>query len=275
MKTLRVGRWVTFLLATSLAMSVSGVANASRSHKILPPHVPASNWRIPANTPLLALINGARAAQEGLSPLSLNITRYNRLTIPEQMFVITNLERVSRGEVPAYGLMAKLNQVANVGARLQRDPLPPASWGFFQSVWAGGMSLRTQAAFYSDFAWMYEDGPAPYYGGIHNIDCPVKTAAGCWGHRSAVIELYPDVSFAGPPLTLVAGASGGAANTRYVTSSAMIFVWVPGVPASGITYTWVRAVKFLGLPARYVPSPVTTTVQDSTTVPDSTIIVQG
>jgi hypothetical protein len=217
----------------------------------------------------LALINGARAQQEGLPPLRFNLAKFDRLSTADQLFVLTNLERVSRGEVPIYGLTAQLNYVAGVGALLRRDPLEPVGWrGPFQSVWSGAQSSRGQAAFLADFGWMYEDGPPPYYLFV-NLDCARRGEAGCWGHRDALLETTPDVSIP-LPITLVAGASGGPGTSLGASSETMAFGWVVGVPRSGLTFTWAQAVKYLGLPLRDIPTTTTTTSTTSTTTSTST-----
>src|SRR5580700_3871791 len=44
------------------------------------------------NNNVMAAISHARSVLESLSPLSLNLTDYQNLTVPEQIFVVTNLE---------------------------------------------------------------------------------------------------------------------------------------------------------------------------------------
>jgi hypothetical protein len=207
----------------------------------------------------LPVVNAARSAQEGLSPLRLNISRYNRLTIAEQLFVMANLERVSRGEVPIYALTATLNAFAALGVRDGRDPEPGAGWigNGFESIWSASPPSRTQMVFFADLGWVYEDGPPPYHASFFNADCSRRGMSGCWGHRDAILEPAPATGPAG--LVLIAGAAGAVGNWHGQSSMAMFFTWSIGTPRSGVTYTWAQAVKFLGLPASYVSTTTTTT----------------
>jgi len=261
-------RWLTLLLAASIALGAAGAGAASGPHVILPPHNPTGNWPgggLRSKT-FLQLINDARRAQEGLGPLVLNVARYNRLSIPDQLFVISNLERVSRGEVPIYGLWSVLDTVAATGARLGTDPEPPVGWtSGFASIWGDVLPERTQVALASDFEWMYEDGPPPLYGNSVNTACLHAGEWGCWGHRDNILEKSVGNSVRGGPLVLLAGASGGVRNYHGMASLAMDFTWASAVPKTGIVYTWARAVSFLGLPKSYAPTSTTTTTTTTTT----------
>ena len=263
----RIRRWVAILLVTFFAMGAAGAAASDGPHVILPPHNPVSNWnpgRVSTNS-ILVLVNAARRAQEGLGPLPLNLARYNRLSIPEQLFVLANLERVTRGEAPAYGLWTVLNRLAATGARLGRDPLPPSNWNrYFASIWSSAPNSRTNVALFSDFGWMYQDGAPPFYGTV-NFDCLRRGMPGCWGHRDAILEAKPDSSSSDKPLVLLAGAAGGVRNYRGSSSLTMDFTWVAGVPTTGVTYTWAEAVRFLGLTTSTRPAPTTTTLPETTT----------
>jgi hypothetical protein len=265
------------VLVASFAIGATVAGASVGVHAILPPHNPSSNWnpgRIRSNL-ILPLVNDARRTQEGLGPLSFNLARYNKLAIPEQLFVIANLERVSRGETPIYGLWSELNSAAATGARLGRDPEPPPNWdSAFSSIWAGTPNSRSQAVFFADFGWMYEDGPPPYHG-INNLDCTHRGAEGCWGHRDAILEKAPSVSFDDGSPVLLAGAAGGIGNYKGTTSLTMAFAWVDGVPKTGIVYTWARAVKFLGLPANFLPTTTTTSTTTTTTTTTTTAPVTG
>jgi hypothetical protein len=124
-------------------------------------------------------INSARAA-EGVAPMVLP-SNWNSLSVPQQLLVVGNLERVPRGLVPAGGLSASLNTVATVAAAANLDPNPSTFNGTVMAAnWAGGYGSPLLV----DFLWMYDDGL-----GSPNIDCNSATDPGCWGHRDNI--LYP------------------------------------------------------------------------------------
>jgi hypothetical protein len=125
---------------------------------------------------VLAAIDLARKA-EGIGPMALP-TDYPELSAPEQILVVTNSERGSRGLPTVAGLTARLGHYAEVGARSDADPYDPA--GDFESNWVG-----TSDPLQADFAWMYWDGP-----GSGNLDCTTPTDSGCWGHRHSILGGY-------------------------------------------------------------------------------------
>jgi hypothetical protein len=273
-------RCLALMFVATCALGATGAGADGGVHVILWPHEPASNWNPGpiaktfwdrfGSIPVLPLINDARHAQEGLGPLRLNRARYNRLTIPEQLFVLANLERVTRGETPIYGLWSVLNGAAETGARLGRDPEPPVgSDSNFASIWDDVPNSRTQDAFFADFAWMYEDGPPPNYFFTAAV-CPNSRARDCWGHRTNILETS-GFAYVGGSQVLLAGAAGGLSDYHATASMTMDFSWLSQVPKTGITYTWAEAVKFLGLPTNYVTTTTTTTTTSTsttTTAPD-------
>ena len=120
---------------------------------------------------------------EGVAPMALP-TNWARLSVPEQLFVVTDLERVDRG-LPAYlGLNGALSAVAQVGALRNADPVPPPrleGWDV-GSTWAGGAGNALMA----DFEWMYDDGP-----GGTNLDCRPPSWTYCWVHRDNILQRWP------------------------------------------------------------------------------------
>jgi len=120
----------------------------------------------------VAAINSARAAEPTpLPPLALPQNFY---TMPqaEQMFVLINLERVSRNLTPILGLSAALDQQA-VGLAAQNAD-PTLSSTVVAGSWAGGSGAAAEV-----YEWLYDDGPdSP------NIDCTPSNESGCWGHRA-------------------------------------------------------------------------------------------
>ena len=89
------------------------------------------------------------------------------LTPPEQLFVLTDLERIDRGLPPISGLAANLNAYAQAGANAGTDPPFPPYGSTAGSTYASTSSLGTALAM-----WMYDDGP-----GGTNVDCPPRAVA--------------------------------------------------------------------------------------------------
>jgi hypothetical protein len=139
----------------------------------------------------LAALDHARAL-EGVGPMVLP-TDFAQLTVPEQLFVVINLERVDRGLAPFVGLTAGLDGNARKGADAANDP-PPLGDAYLlvDGEWAGGSVNALDAV----YGWMYDDGA-----GSGNLDCPRAGAPGCWGHRHGILDDF------GVGDRLVAGAA--------------------------------------------------------------------
>jgi hypothetical protein len=209
------GRWTVRLLAgraaaigcaLALTSLVGGVPTARAAAN------PSASWQPSAQTddacgqaPIgiqcdvaaLTDINEARAA-EGVGPMILP-TNYETLSQPQQMLVITNLERTARGLVPASGLSGSLDTVATVAALAQLDPNPQHFNGdAMASNWAGGFASPLLV----DFYWMYDDGP-----GSNNFDCNAPTDPGCWDHRDNILFPYDaPLAFGAAEVSLLGGA---------------------------------------------------------------------
>ena len=106
----------------------------------------------------LAAINHQHAL-EHVAAITLPRTFWT-LTPALQIFVITNLERVSRGLKPVLGVNAQISGWAATAARHSAD-VSVGSWNLsngtelqiFGSVWAGDLNSLD-----ADFIWMYADG---------------------------------------------------------------------------------------------------------------------
>jgi hypothetical protein len=169
---------------------------------------------------------------EGLGPIQLP-ANYAALTPEEQLFVLTNIERVDRGLPPYVGLVDDLNLAAIVAANSSADPVPgvmPAGTGVvaWRSNWAYDAS-----PLHADYFWMYADGP-----GGTNIDCQPGAMTGCWVHRDNILWNIDPSQLAGKTLVM------GAAQTMPASlapnlSLTELFVLVTGTPA--YTYTWAQA----------------------------------
>ena len=184
---------------------------------------------------VLAAVNHARA-MEGVKPMVLP-TGYSALSIPEQIFVAVNLERVDRGLAPFAALTAPLNANAQQGANVANDPPDPGGiYDVVDTEWAGGTSNGLDA----DYGWMYDDGI-----GSGNLDCPKNGGPGCWGHRHGILDDFGSVG------TLVMGAAvnptadtGDDAGGPSMAASLAITSKAAGT----IVYTWDKVMAALASP---------------------------
>jgi len=180
----------------------------------------------------VANINSALAS-EGLGPLVWPTALYS-LPLSQQLFVVTNEERLARGLAPIAGMAAAADANALAGAQAAQDPqgqqLPGAIASF--GNWA-----EDYGPLASDFDWMYNDGP-----GSFNVDCPTSGSSGCWVHRN---DILANTSVA--PLTAPSGYAW-VAGAACVTNSGMTFLANCDLeyvlaPAESLTYdfTWAQA----------------------------------
>jgi hypothetical protein len=156
----------------------------------------------------LTLLYGDRQA-EGLAPMSLP-SNWTSLTPPEQLFVLTDEERIDRGLAPISGLAANLNAYAQAGANAHADPPFPHYGSTAGSTVASTSSLGTALAL-----WMYDDGP-----GGTNVDCPASGGGGCWGHRDIILGSYAAPALMGVgygPSTSQIFVGGDTVDTPYFT----------------------------------------------------------
>ena len=177
---------------------------------IVPPQNPTSNYQPspsyggpcsgsgavgPGCPAGLGMLDALRAS-EGVVPMSLP-SNFGSLPPQQQIFVLTNLERVDRGLAPIAGEASPLDSSAQAGANQGRDPSSPpygSSWG---SNWASGPNIL-----WAFQTWMYQDG----WGGSGSVNgsCTSPSAPGCWGHRDNVLGGY-----ASPALMGAGYSSGG------------------------------------------------------------------
>ena len=183
----------------------------------------------------LAAINHQHAL-EHISPITLPRGFWS-LRVPLQTFVITNLERVSRGLHPVTGVNPQMSSWAAAGARHSSDPVV-AAWDLrngtrlqtFGAIWASDLN-----ALDADFIWMYADGWAR--NGAGNVDCVSATSTGCWGHRQIILGRF------GGSRALVAGVADVAHHDAdgALNSDAEAIASYTG-PKPRLSYTWARAV---------------------------------
>ncbi|MGA3218649.1 MAG: hypothetical protein ABSE77_06175 [Acidimicrobiales bacterium] len=189
----------------------------------VPPAKPAANcapaWaKALTGAGALGLIDYCRA-QQGIGPLRLP-SNFDRLSVPEQMLVIIDLERVNRGEVPVAGLTAPLDHLAQQAAATGSDPAIG-----FGDIWEGGPISTAEA----DYGWMYDDG----YAGS-NTGCTAPGGAQCWGHRDII--LADDV-----PGALVAGA-GFETGLSYGNSYTLGLAGY--APGSRLVFSWAGELRY-------------------------------
>ena len=182
---------------------------------------------------VLAAVNRAHAL-EGIPAMALP-TGFTALTIPQQLFVAIDLERVDRGLPPFGGLTVALDQNAQRGADGANDPPDPGgAYLLDDAEWAGGSANGLDAV----YGWMYDDG---YDSG--NLDCTRPAAPGCWGHRRGVLDDFGSGSH------LAMGAAIDPAGDthrgdRGGTSMAVTLA-VAGSPVRSFAFTWAQVLETL------------------------------
>ena len=200
-------------LPASLLLTSAALTNAGAATEVNPPeNIPRTAVMAQAcsagpgqgcELAVVEAIDRARAAEE-VGPLELP-PYYDNLTVPEQLLVLADLERVDRGLPGFEGLSSQLDSLASHGASEDTDPTGPSgvAWG---SNWAGG----EETALLADYDWMYDDGY-----GSPNLDCANAHAGGCWDHRENILGNY------GPHPAMGAGAAkvGGVTSMTELFSS--------------------------------------------------------
>jgi hypothetical protein len=182
-------------------------------------------------------------ADEGVVPMSLP-TNFSALTGAEQVFVVTNLERVDRGLPPFSGLAANLDADAQAGAAGNTDPPLPTGGSSAGANWGSSANLFT-----TDQLWMYEDGWAG--SATTNEACSSPTAAGCWAHRDNILGSYASPSLMGA--SLIAGGPGGVSVAQ---------VFAGGDTRDTPYFTWASVMAHL-------PVGITDTSVDVSSTPGS------
>jgi hypothetical protein len=148
------------------------------------------------------------------------------LSPPEQVLVLTDLDRTLYNLPPITGVTDALNQDAASGVATDSDPQPSTSdWYGYTSNAAWGNENIVLA--YE--GWMYDDGP-----GSGNVDCTSSDPSGCWGHRHDVLWQFGSGAL----------AMGAAAGTDNSGSPSYTMLLMQGSPSYTpvYTYTWSQAV---------------------------------
>lgn len=180
----------------------------------------------------LAAVDAARA-REGLGPLRLPAD-FARLSVPEQLLVALDRERVDRGLAPFAGLSAALDANAQKGAAAaQLPPRPGRAYTEVGAEWIGAVDNGLDA----DYQWLYNDGPGS---GVPN--CSRTQAAGCWADRQIVLR-----RFGSHPLVMGAayvangdtsegdrgGSSLAATLATTLQPGRLVYKWGDAVAATG------------------------------------------
>ncbi|MHB1920318.1 MAG: cell wall-binding repeat-containing protein [Acidimicrobiales bacterium] len=239
MKGIAVGNLVrrSFVIAVAVAIvlclgaavtAVPGIAGAQGLTN------PSSN--IPACSPTyLKAINCARAT-EGVAPIPYSLTTLIRLTLPEQIFAMTNLERTGRGLPPITGMTLAFNSAVTEAIDIRTDPRIATS---AVSTWRSNWSAAT-VPMAADFTWMYEDGYGPTG---QNLDCTSPTAASCWGHRDNILHSFPSCVTGHSSAYMDAVDHVGGSNPGLAD---IVVEYCGSAGPSTVTVTWAEVQQKLG-----------------------------
>jgi hypothetical protein len=191
-------------------------------------------------TDALGDLNAARVA-EGVMPMVLP-GDWGSLTIPQQLLVLSDLERVDRGLVPIEGLTANLNADAQTGADTDNDPDISNTYGDSATGnWEGGYV----SPLLSDFAWMYDDGY-----GSGNLDCTSPSDANCWGHRHDILWDFTEPAVMGAAYDATS-ADGPSETEAFVGGDTETGSGQPDAPLAP-TWATIAATLPIGLSATTV-----------------------
>ncbi|MHB8451172.1 MAG: IPT/TIG domain-containing protein [Mycobacteriales bacterium] len=183
---------------------------------------------------VVSAIDNARAA-EHVVPLRLP-ANFATLTVADQLFVVTDLERVDRGLPPFAGLTSALNTDAAQAAAALTDPALPSftlSGGDAATAYASNWA-EDYGALAADYDWMYEDGWGGSAQNTFNLACTGPGAPGCWGHRDNILAGLND-----PLLLAGMGSVSGLASGHFLSVTELL-VGASG-PTPSFDYSWAEA----------------------------------
>jgi hypothetical protein len=181
---------------------------------------------------VVAALDAARTTL-GLGPYTLPAD-FDSLPAANQLFVLSNLDRVAYGLPVISGLSPALSNAAAAGVSSDADPnpsaiVPPdAGWS---SNWAGGFA-NAPLAYYE---WMYDDGL-----GSPNLDCRSATDSGCWGHRQDVL------AFAAAAALVMGAAAGVDTHGQPGYALTIVATWQASTSWTTLNYTWSQALADIG-----------------------------
>ena len=240
---------------------------ASRTTCANPCLGPGDSWTTLGDSPrcasfTMAAINHARA-RLGETALTLP-SNWTRLTYPEQLFVIADMERVSAG-YPAYlGLNRALSLEAARAAAARKDPRiapgfaigrNPSGQPGFDGAWATGTNVLA-----ADFVWMYDDGWGGSARNTPNGLCTGPGAWACWSHRDELLGSSREPS-AGVGLGCGTCEMGAAFAPVGGTGSLVDLIERPAGRPPVMTFTWARELAYFTPGANGAPSDTTVSVR--------------
>jgi hypothetical protein len=172
-------------------------------------------------------IDNARS-QEGVGPMVLPSNWYS-LSVAEQFFVATNLERVARGLPALSGMASALDQSASQAASQAQDPTPPSGFPMrsWDSNWAGGGGNPLEIVYF----FMYYDGPAST-----NTACTQAGQPACWVHRNNILA-----DFACQPCVIGTGFS----PTGYDNATSYAELLVDATAEPALDFSWSEVEPYL------------------------------
>jgi hypothetical protein len=233
--------------ATPLAQSASGNPDIDTNIAPNPDFVatcqPTDNT-LNCITQELEAIQNAQV-QEGLQPITINVAAFTELSMSEQMFVLTDLERATRSLPPVMAMTSQLDSVATKGAVQMTDPAlngwtltggkSAIAW---DSNWAGGLNTVG-----SDYFWLYSDGEG------YNVDCTPTDQSGCFQHEDNVLAPISGTCDNQRTLPQMVMGAGTATTAEYGPSESEIIVQECGGLPSDTVFTWSQAEQILGITA--------------------------
>ncbi len=172
---------------------------------------------------------------------------FPHLTVPEQVFVAIDRERVDRGLAPFAGLSEALDRAAQSAADAGRLPGRPGPGALADAAeWIGNVDNGLDAV----YEWMYDDGP-----GSGTPSCSASKRSGCWADRRIVLDHLGSSG-------LVMGAAfdpGGAGTPGSADGSSLATTLAVEPRGAGpFAYTWSDAMAATAAgtltPLRGVPS---------------------
>jgi hypothetical protein len=152
---------------------------------------------------------------------------FPQLSVPEQLLVAIDRERVDRGLAPFAGLSDALDRAAQTAADAGRLPPRPASGAVADAAeWIGDVDNGLDAV----YEWMYDDGP-----GSGTPSCSARRTSGCWADRHIVLD-----HLGSGHLVMGAGFSAGGTGARNARRGSSLAATLAVEPLGGtpLAYTW-------------------------------------
>jgi hypothetical protein len=178
----------------------------------------------------LEAVDRARSV-EGLGPMRLPAD-FPQLSVPEQLFVAINRERVDRGLAPFTGLSDALDRTAQTAADAGHLPARPTSGAVADAAeWIGDVDNGLDAV----YEWMYDDGP-----GSGTPGCSARRTTGCWADRHIVLD---HLGSGGSLVMGVGFVPGGTAGRSHGGRGSSLAATLAVEPRGGppLVYTWTMA----------------------------------